>query len=602
MTALDRILPTPRLLEIDTVDLALPPDQAWEVLRHGDLGRSPLVRALFALRTLPDRVGGRPREESTLRIDALTSTPERPGFAVLHDERPREVVVGAIGKVWEPAIPFRHAPTADAFTAFAEPGYVKVAWAIQLAPLGASDTRVTVEVRVDATSDEAWSDFRRYFLVIGPASRFIRRSVLSALAGEHGTPGARANERPMPGDELLPDAAAQMTHGVTIQARPEQIWPWLVQMGCRRAGFYSVDLLDNDSIPSAREIHPEWQTIQVGDMLPATTDGDGGFEVLCVEPNHALVLGGLFDAGANRQLPFVAVRPDRFWQVTWAFVLEPLDAATTRLQVRARAAFPASGALHATWIRPVHHLMETAQLRHLAARVEGRESRDDWREWLAGAGGAARMAAALLTPFRREARGHWGVDAATAARALPGDEIVPAPRWSWTHGVEIDAPASAVWPWVAQLGADRGGFYSYQWLENLVGCEVRNAERVHPEWAVRQGDAFRLHPDGPALTVVALEPGAWFVVAPPPETVAPVAPGQRLTWVDVSWLFLVEPLGPDRCRLISRYRCATSPDLATRLTFGPALMEPVGFAMDRRMLLGIKERAERAAQRQPVAV
>jgi hypothetical protein len=67
-------------------------------------------------------------------------------------------------------------------------------------------------------------------------------------------------------------------------------------------------------------------------------------------------------------------------------------------------------------------------------------------------------------------------------------------------------------------------------------------------------------------------------------------------WGEASWLFFVEPLGKARCRFISRFRCACSDDLATRLAFGPALIEPVGFAMDRRMLLGVKERAERRFQ------
>jgi hypothetical protein len=64
--------------------------------------------------------------------------------------------------------------------------------------------------------------------------------------------------------------------------------------------------------------------------------------------------------------------------------------------------------------------------------------------------------------------------------------------------------------------------------------------------------------------------------------------------VEVTWLFLLEPLDAERCRFISRYRCATSDDLATRLQYGPTLVEPIGFAMDRRMLLGIKQRAEHA--------
>ena len=220
--------------------------------------------------------------------------------------------------------------------------------------------------------------------------------------------------------------------------------------------------------------------------------------------------------------------------------------------------------------------------------------RDGWREVLAGIGGVAVMASALLTPFLRGRRGRWGLDAAAAARRLPGDELVPAPRWSWSHAIEVDAPAEDVWPWVAQVGADRGGFYSYQWLENLVGCRLRNADEIHPEWQVREGDGLVLHPKQAPLPVVSVEPGRHLVAQGPPDEAARSA---GRPWLAVSWLFLVEPLGARRSRVVSRYRCSSSDDLRTRALFGPALIEPIGFAMDRRMLRGIRERAERAAAR-----
>jgi hypothetical protein len=101
---------------------------------------------------------------------------------------------------------------------------------------------------------------------------------------------------------------------------------------------------------------------------------------------------------------------------------------------------------------------------------------------------------------------------------------------------------------------------------------------------------LRLHPELPALPIAHLEPGRCFVAHGAADA---KARAQGKPWVDVSWLFLVEPLGPARCRLISRYRCASSEDLATRLSFGATFMEPIGFAMDRRLLLGVKARAER---------
>lgn len=604
MTLLEALSPTPRKLELDHVDLALPVERAWELVRHGDLGRSPLVRALFLLRTLPSRAA---HEAVTLTIDGLTSRPEHPGFQIL-GEAPFEVVVGAIGKVWQPDIPFVHVPDGAAFAAFSEPDYVKVCWSLRVEPRG-QDARVLFELRVDATDEAAWKKFQRYFLLIGPGSHFIRRSILSALAHEHGTPESKEDLRPLPGDALIADPRGQITHGITIEATPEAIWPWLVQMGGQRAGFYSVDVLDNGGVPSAREIHPELQDLRVGQVIAASPEGRDGFEVLSItagvlagtlqseradtapiDAPRALILGGLFDPEANRQLPFATARPSRFWQVTWAFVLEPLTATSTRLHVRVRAAFSDDQRLHAAWIAPVHHFMEAAQLRHLKMRAEGRAPRDDLGDILEGVGGAAIMVAGFLSPFARHARSHWGIDQATADRRYPGDELIEAPRWGWTHGIEIDAPIDTVWPWVAQIGAGRGGFYSYQWLENVVGCEVHNAEVVHPEWEVQAGQGLSLHPKMPPIPIVALEPGQYWVAYGGPDS---QARANGKPWMATSWLFHLESLAPNRTRFISRFRCASSDDLLTRLQFGAGTLEPIGFAMDRRMLLGVKQRAER---------
>jgi hypothetical protein len=595
-TALDRVIPAPALVEIDEIDVAVPPARAWELIRHGDLADAPLVHALFAVRTLPDRIAGRAGAPQMLRIDEMRSSPQHPGFQVLADDGHSEVVVGAIGKVWHLQIPFVHVKDADAFRTFSEPGFVKVAWTIRVAPRGESASRISIELRVDATDADAWGKFRRYYALIGPASHLIRRSLLSSLASKLGTPDTSEEQRALAGDELLSDARAQITQAVTIAAPPEKIWPWLVQMGCRRGGFYSIDALDNDGVRSARELHADLQRLRVGDILPATPDGDDGFEVLDIQPERLLVLGGLYDADAKRQRPFASARPEHFWQATWSFVLEPLDAATTRLHVRARASFPTSGRFHAEWIRPVHRLMQASQLKHLVARVEGTLPRDDWRDVVEGFAGVAVMAAGFLTPFQRGERSHWGLDPELANRTYPGDELVANPRWGWTHGIEIDAPVDEVWPWIEQLGADRGGFYSYQWLENVAGCALRNAETTHPEWTVSEGDAFSLHPKGPVLRVERVERGKYFLVHGPAEGEARPA---GKSWAEVTWLFYLEPLGPHRSRFISRYRCATSDDLATRLSLGPAIVEPIGFAMDRRMLLGVKSRVEAAAVKKP---
>jgi hypothetical protein len=590
-SALDDVLPLPRLLELDHVDLAASPDTVWQAIRHQNLASSPWIRALFELRTLPNELRGEKVETASIRIDDFVSTPEHPGFRVLIDRPPHEVVIGAIGKVWRPDIPFVHVPDAEAYRSFSEPGYVKVAWALRVLARG-DGARLEIEVRVEPTDEGSWRKFRPYFRFIGPFSHFIRRSTLASLAADLGTPEARENERPFPSDALLPDATDQITHAIDVAARPEAIWPWLVQMGCRRAGFYSYDVLDNGGVRSAREIHPELLEVHVGQVLPATRESDEGFEVLRADAPRALVLGGLWDVEAERQRPFGSPRPAKFWHVTWAFELEPLDERSTRLYARVRGAFSPDGRFHSLWIRPVHDFMQSKQLENLAARVEGRLARDDWHDVIEGIAGAGVMALSFLTPFLASARAHWGVDAATAARPLPGDDLVPDPRWQWTHGIVIDAPPEKVWPWVAQIGADRGGFYSYQWLENVAGCEVSNAEVVHPEWEVRPGMGLSLHPKMPPLTIAGLERGRWFVARAPRDRAAEAA---GAPWVDASWLFYLEPSGEGRTRFLSRYRVATSDDLATRMKFGHATIEPIGFAMDRRMLLGVKERAERVA-------
>jgi hypothetical protein len=110
-SALARLMPGAHLVEVSGRDVAADPARAWEHVRHEDLGGPRLVRALFGLRALPDILSGRDRTALRMRIDQLVSTPAAPGFGVLIDEPPREVVVGAIGKVWRPSIPSRTSGT-----------------------------------------------------------------------------------------------------------------------------------------------------------------------------------------------------------------------------------------------------------------------------------------------------------------------------------------------------------------------------------------------------------------------------------------------------------------------------------------------------------
>jgi hypothetical protein len=95
-----------------------------------------------------------------------------------------------------------------------------------------------------------------------------------------------------PGDEWVPPPKSEITLAITLQAPVEAVWPWFVQLGCQRAGWYSYDLLDNGGIPSAAEILPQFQRLEVGDTVKAMPKGDFGFPVALLEPGRVLTLGG----------------------------------------------------------------------------------------------------------------------------------------------------------------------------------------------------------------------------------------------------------------------------------------------------------------------
>jgi hypothetical protein len=382
---------------------------------------------------------------------------------------------------------------------------------------------------------------------------------------------------PLPGDGLLP-VASQATHARMVDAPPERVWPWLAQMGRGRAGFYGLDLIDNGGARSARELHPALAALAPGDVVAAGPRGRIRALVLLAEEPSALVLGGVRGRRAA---------------LTWAFLLERAGRGRTRLLLRTRAA---PGRVPSAWTSPAGRLAQRVQLSNIARRAEGRLPANDWRDVLAALAGTGVMALSLATPFLRGRRTAWGAGPRLAEAPLPGDGLIPEPAWGWTHAVDVAAPGAAAWPWLAQIGADRAGFYSYSWLENLAGCRVRDAERVHPEWEAREGGRLWVHPSMPPLAIVAVEPGRHVVAFGAPDEAARAA---GRPWIAVSWLFLVEPLGPARCRVVSRYRCASSGDLRTRLGFGPALVEPIGFAMDRRMLLTLRRRAERRSPEAP---
>jgi hypothetical protein len=178
----------------------------------------------------------------------------------------------------------------------------------------------------------------------------------------------------------------------------------------------------------------------------------------------------------------------------------------------------------------------------------------------------------------------WGATEEELNVALPGDELVSAADLTSTRAVTVRAGADAVWPWIAQLGQGRGGFYSYDFFENRVGCDIHSAERVVPEWqSIAVGDAVRLHPEV-SLSVAIVEPGRALVLR------GGVPIGRTPPPYDFTWAFVLRDQEDGSVRLVVRERYDYSRWWA-RLLVEPA--ELISFVMSRRMLHGIKERSER---------
>lgn len=128
---------------------------------------------------------------------------------------------------------------------------------------------------------------------------------------------------------------------------------------------------------------------------------------------------------------------------------------------------------------------------------------EGWLWSLAGLAAAGAAYGLAVRPWHMR----WGATDSEVEAALPGDEFVPHPTWKATHAISIDAPPEEVWPWIVQIGQDKGGFYSYTWLENAAGCHMRNADRIVPAFQqVAVGDKVWLHPHVPPLPVLLVEP------------------------------------------------------------------------------------------------
>lgn len=175
----------------------------------------------------------------------------------------------------------------------------------------------------------------------------------------------------------------------------------------------------------------------------------------------------------------------------------------------------------------------------------------------------------------------WGASDAEAGRAMPGDDLLPGAPLVSTRAITVDAPPSAIWPWLVQMGPGRGGAYTYDWVENLLGLDMHSATEILPQFQdLKAGDVIPLGTRGPRMRIEVLESDHTLV----------------LRSEDGFWVWALGLYPQDGAtRLVSRNRIATAdPSLASR-AFSCYVMEPGSLVMERKMLLTLKERAESMA-------
>jgi hypothetical protein len=193
-------------------------------------------------------------------------------------------------------------------------------------------------------------------------------------------------------------------------------------------------------------------------------------------------------------------------------------------------------------------------------------------------------AAAAYPTILRDRCLNWGASAEEVTREMPGDELIADPDMLATRAITINTAPSAIWPWLVQMGSGRGGAYTYDWIENLFGLDMHSADEVLQEHQVLEvGDLLPMGTKGAAMRVEVLDPERFLVFR--------VGDGN---WV---WIFGLYSES-STTRLVSRNRISVPQPSLLRRLFNLLFMEPGSLVMERKMLLGIKERAERLARDQ----
>jgi hypothetical protein len=185
----------------------------------------------------------------------------------------------------------------------------------------------------------------------------------------------------------------------------------------------------------------------------------------------------------------------------------------------------------------------------------------------------------------RKRRLRWGATDQEVLGSLPGDDLIPVANLSATRAISVRRRRDVVWPWIAQLGQGRGGFYSYDFLENLAGCNIKSAGQIVPEWQhLVVDDEVRLAPEVP-LKVALVEPGRTLVLR------GGVPIGDTPPPYDFTWAFTLRDAPDGSTRLLVRERYGYQRWWARPVVEVAELMSQI---MSQRMLRGIRDRAERS--------
>lgn len=314
-------------------------------------------------------------------------------------------------------------------------------------------------------------------------------------------------DSPYPGADLIPGGTRSATMAVTIDAPPADVWPWLVQMGYGRAGWYSWDYLDNFGRRCADRIHPEWQNVNVGDMLagPDVSEMEkSSWQVAAIEPERFLGLRASFDLRRGRRFDPAKDHPQYFTDSIWGFLLKPLADNKTRLIV--------SGywRLEPKWLQPfasfaalewTHWIMQTRQFANIKRRAEkAGQERPSPAVTVKGTEGPGKIAvigagiAGLCAAVYAQKSGY-------EVELFEQHEVPGGLAASWKRG-EYTFENSLVW----LLGSKPGGILHDRWREVF---DIDALTFVNPDEYIRveteSGESLRIYRDADRMEAALVE-------------------------------------------------------------------------------------------------